>query len=121
MAKKWSLDEIQHEIARLDELRAQLMGRVANLSDEQKIKLLENAQPKIKPKTGEMEALLQAGYPDMSVKKANIIIGDWESGEDARVSRWPYREVERAQAFLSAWQASPVVVSQREPWTRTRL
>lgn len=68
----------------------------------------------IKPATEEMEAFLRSGYPDMSVKKAETIIAEREKDP----SRWPYDVYERAQAFLAAYRATPVVVSPRKGWTR---
>ena len=63
----------------------------------------------IKPGTKEMEAYLQAGYPDMSVEKAQTIIKERKENP----ALWPYEVMERAEAFLAAYKASPVVVSNK--------
>jgi hypothetical protein len=65
----------------------------------------------IKPGTPEMEALLQAGYPDMSVDKAKRIIKERQE----RPELWPYAMLERAEAFLAAYNAKPTAVSTRVP------
>ena len=65
----------------------------------------------IKPGTPEMEALLQAGYPDMSVEKAKRIIEERQK----RPELWPYAMLERAEAFLAAYSAKPIAVSTRVP------
>jgi hypothetical protein len=66
---------------------------------------------RIKPGTPEMEALLQAGYPDMSVDKAKRIIKERQE----RPELWPYAMLERAEAFLAAYNAKPIAVSTRVP------
>jgi len=66
---------------------------------------------KVKPGTPEMEALLQAGYPDMSVAKAKLIIKERKE----RPELWPYEMLERAEAFLAAYEASPIAVSTDVP------
>ena len=65
----------------------------------------------IKPGTPEMEALLQTGYPDMSVEKAKTIIKERREHPEL----WPYEVMERAEAFLAAYTAKPVVVSTKVP------
>lgn len=65
----------------------------------------------IKPGTPEMEALLQAGYPDMSVDKAKLIIKERKERPDL----WPYEMLERAEAFLAAYNAKPIAVSTKAP------
>lgn len=62
---------------------------------------------KIRPGTKEMEAMLQTGYPDMSVEKAKAIIKERKDNP----ALWPYEVMERAEAFLAAYSAAPVVVS----------
>lgn len=69
----------------------------------------------ILPGTPEMEAFLQVGYPDMTVKKANLIIK--ERGENPQI--WPYSEYERALAFLSAYGEKSRAISTDEGWKRT--
>ncbi len=71
---------------------------------------------KIKPGTPEMEALLQAGYPDMSVAKAKTIIKERKE----RPELWPYEMLERAEAFLAAYEATPVAVSTDVPTGLTK-
>jgi len=73
----------------------------------------EHIKP-VKPKTKAMEGLLQAGYPDMSVEKANAIIK--ERKENPQV--WPYEMLERAQAFLAAYNTPATVVAANPGWER---
>lgn len=68
----------------------------------------------IKPKTPEMEALLRAGYPDMTVKKAETIIKE----RQANPQSWPYEQLERAEAFLAAYNTGATVVAQNPGWER---
>ena len=70
----------------------------------------------IKPKTIEMEQFLQAGYPDMSVAKANAIIKERKENP----ASWPYEMYEKALAFLAAWEATPQVTSKRPGWKRSK-
>lgn len=68
----------------------------------------------IKPKTKEMEQFLQAGYPDMSVEKARTIIKERKENP----ASWTYEMLEKAEAFLAAYESSPVVTSTRQGWKR---
>lgn len=70
----------------------------------------------IKPKTKEMEQFLQAGYPDMTVEKAKTIIKERKENP----ALWPYEMLERAEAFLAAWENAPVVTSTRPGWKREK-
>ena len=81
-------------------------------------KMLEAMKKKaIKPKTPEMEAYLQAGYPDMNVEKAQTVIKERKENP----ASWPYEVYERAVAFLAAYEAkSTVVTSKRPGWRRSR-
>jgi len=63
------------------------------------------------PGSKELEALLQAGYPDLSKAKAERIIAE----RAKRPELWPYAMQERAEAFLAALNSVPVVVSTRHP------
>ena len=108
-------EQILKKLAELDELREALLGQVANMSNDEKIKVLEAAQPSVNPKSPQLEALLQAGYPGMTAKKARKILKQWEEQPE----RWPYEKVEEAEAFLSAYEGRATVVSTRQPW-RTR-
>ena len=65
----------------------------------------------IKPGTPEMEAMLQAGYPDMNVAKAKTIIKERKENP----ALWPYEVMERAEAFLAAYNTAPVAVSTKVP------
>lgn len=60
----------------------------------------------IRPMTPEMEAFLQAGYPDMSLALAEEIL----EGRKADPNRWPYQMVQKAQAFIAAYKAYPIAV-----------
>lgn len=81
---------------------------------EQEIKTLEQMMKIIKPETPEMEVLLQGGYPDMSVKRANAIITE----RKANPQSWPYAQLERAEAFLAAYKATPRPVATNPGWKR---
>jgi hypothetical protein len=70
----------------------------------------------IRPKTPEMEAFLKGGYPDMSVEKAKTIIKERKENP----AMWPYEMLERAEAFLAAYESAPQVVSKRAPWKREK-
>jgi len=70
--------------------------------------------PTISPKTPEMEIFLQAGYPEMSVEKANTIIKERKENP----STWPYEEYEKAQRFLTAYNSAPVSVDTEPGWKR---
>jgi len=63
------------------------------------------------PGSIELEALLQAGYPDMSRAKAERIIKE----RKANPALWPYEQLQRAEAFLAALFTAPVVVSTKVP------
>jgi len=77
-----------------------------------------NAQLKsILPKTKEMEAYLQVGYPDMSVEKAKTIIKERKETPGL----WPYEMLEKAEAFLAAWEGSPIVVSTKQPMQKLEV
>lgn len=108
-----TMQQIQKEIGRLDQLRAALLEKTRG---QDGIKALEQAQPMIEPGSKAHEALLATGY-GMDKKKADFIIKDVDAkgGE----SRFPYDLYENAQAFLEAFGAKPVVISTRPPW-RTR-
>jgi hypothetical protein len=110
-----SLTQIQAELGRLEELRAALVGQARHATNADKIKALEDAQPHIKPKTAQLESLLQAGY-GMSVAEAKTVLK--ERAEDP--ARWPLEEARKAQAMLAAYEATPQVISKRQPWRRTR-
>ena len=110
-----SLTQIQSELGRLDELRAALIGQASAMTNDDKIKALEDAQPHVKPKTVEMEALLQAGY-GLTVKEAETIIKE----RDADPVHWPLEEYRKAQALLAAYNAkTPTPSSNRAGWHRT--
>jgi hypothetical protein len=70
----------------------------------------------IKPNTVEMEQFLKAGYPDMSVAKAKTIIKERKENP----ASWPYEMLEKAEAFLAAYESSPQVTSKRPGWQRTK-
>ncbi len=70
----------------------------------------------IQPGTVEMELMLQAGYPDMTVVKAKQIIK--ERTENPML--WPYSELQRAEAFLAAYNGKAQVISTRKGWKRKK-
>ena len=114
--KPMSAAEIREALATLEQTREALIGQMTSMSAEDRIKMLAEAQPKVLPGTKEMEALLQAGYPDMSVEKAKRVIKERQENPHL----WPYEVVERAEAFLAAYNAKPVVTQTRAGWKRTR-
>ena len=69
---------------------------------------------RIRPGTPEMEAFLGAGYPGMTVAKAEAIIAE----RKVKPESWPYEQLEKAQAFLEAYRATPKVISTRPMWVR---
>ena len=109
------LSQIQTELGRLEQLRAALLNQAAHTTNEDKIKALEKAQPHIKPKTVQMEALLQAGY-GMTVEEAKTILKERKENPVA----WPLEEARKAQAMLAAYEATPQVISTRAGWRRTK-
>jgi hypothetical protein len=74
-----------------------------------------NLTPNIRPKTPQMEAALQAGYPDLSVVKAKLIIKERRETP----ALWPYEQLVRAEAFLAAYEGVPleqqVIATRRGP------
>ncbi len=71
---------------------------------------------RIAPKTPEMEAFLALGYGGMTVEKAKTIIR--ERKENPQL--WPYEEVQKAEAFLAAYEGKPQVISKRLPFDHRR-
>ena len=110
-----SLTDIQRELGRLETLRAALIHEAGSMTDADKIKALEAAQPHVKPKTPQMEALLQAGY-GITVDEAKAILKERKENPAA----WPLEEARKAQAFLAAYEATPQVISKRAGWKRSR-
>lgn len=105
--------EVLKKLGELEDLRRALLGQVANMSNDEKIKALEAAQPKVEPKTPEMEALLRAGYPNMTVKKAKAIIEERKKDPHS----WPYEQQELAETFLAAYEGGKrEPTSTRAPW-----
>jgi lauroyl/myristoyl acyltransferase len=87
------------------------------MTDQVTEMLAEMAKRKIKPKSKEMEAYLQAGYPDMSVEKARTIMKERKENP----ASWPYEMLERAEAFLEAYESTSTVINSKRPgWRRTR-
>ena len=108
--------QLQTELARLHELEAALLGQAATMTSAEKILALEAAQPHVKPKTKEAEALLQSGY-GMTVAKAETVIKE----RKADPALWPLERAEAAQAMLDAYNApTPKPSSTRAGWHRTR-
>jgi Holliday junction resolvasome RuvABC DNA-binding subunit len=108
MAKRINL---QKELARVREVEAEIMDRLANQSSDDKIKALEAAQPMIERDTPEMEALLAIGYK-MDKAKAERIIAERERQPEL----WPYEVYEAALAFLAALTTEPKPISTVKPW-----
>ena len=87
--------EINKKLAELEELRAELLGLQAQLTDEEKIKALADAQPKVKYGSPEHAALLAAGY-GMTIEQARTIIEERKKKPEL----WPYEEFAKAQAMI---------------------
>ena len=110
-----SLTQIQSELGRLEQLRAALVGQAAQMTPSDKIKALEDAQPHVKPKTPQAEALLQVGY-GLTVAECKAIIKE----RDANPVTWPLEEYRKAQAMLAAYNTeTPQPSSTRAGWHRT--
>jgi hypothetical protein len=117
MAKKLTEKELREKLAQLEQLREELLGQAAELTSAERIKALEDAQPKVKPGTPEMETLLSTGYKGMTVERANTIIEERKKDPQA----WPLERAEEAQAFLDAYNAKDrKPTSDRRGWKRTR-
>lgn len=77
----------------------------------------EVKKPKpIEPGTPEMEAMLQAGYPGMTVDRAKQIITERAKNPQA----WPLERAEQAQAYLDAYGSKARPVSTDPGWHRQR-
>jgi len=110
-----SLTQIQSELGRLEQLRAALVGMKERMTPSEKIKALEDAQPHVKPKTPQAEALFQVGY-GLSVAECKAIIKE----RDANPVAWPLEEYRKAQAMLAAYNTeTPKPSSTRLGWHRT--
>lgn len=111
---KLSNAEILSKLGELDELRAALLGQVSGATSQEKIRALEERQPHVKPKTKEMEALLMTGY-NMTIATAKRIIKE----RDENPLMWPLERYEAAKAMLTAYEATPEVISKRAGWQRS--
>jgi hypothetical protein len=81
--------------------------------------VVDTLVPNIKPKTPQMEQMLQAGYPDLNVEKAKLIIKERKENP----ALWPYEQVQRAEAFLAAYNGVPLeqqVISTRSAPRRSQ-
>ena len=65
--------------------------------------VLNSSSAAIKPGTPAMESYLRVGYPDMTVEKANAIVKE----RKANPASWPYEMLEKAEAFLAAYEMGP--------------
>lgn len=70
---------------------------------------------RILPGTPEMEAFLGVGYDGMTVEKANAIIEERKKNP----ALWPYDIMQKAQAFLAAYNATPVAIDKAPHWERS--
>ena len=108
------MQELQNKLKELDALRDEILGRMTGSTSQEKIKALEAAQPHVKPKSKEMEALLMTGY-NMTIATAKKIIKE----RDENPQMWPIERYEMAQAMLAAYEATPEVISTRAGWKRS--
>jgi len=109
------LATVQTKLGELEQLRAALLSQVAHSTSADKIHALAAAQPHVKPKTPQMEALLQAGY-GLTIAECKEILKERKDNPAA----WPLEEARKAQAMLAAYEATPVVTSKRAGWKRSR-
>ena len=65
----------------------------------------------IKPNTPEMDSYLQLGY-QFNLEHAKTVIAE----RKANPASWPLDHVEKCQAFIEAYSASPQVVATRPAW-----
>ena len=110
-----SYAKLNAELARVRELEAELAGRLASMTTEERIKALEAAQPVVKPKSKELAALLESGY-GFSIETAKKIVAE----RDANPQAWPLERYDAAKAMLAAYEAKPQVISTRRGWKRSR-
>ena len=102
---------LQQELRKVEAVRAELLGRLANATTDDRITALEEAQPKAVPGSKAHEALLASGY---GFDKAGAVQIIKERDADPRV--WPFEKYQQAKAFLEALKAKPQVISTRKPW-----
>lgn len=108
--------EINKKLAELEELRDELLGQQSRMTSQEKIRALEEAQPKVKIGSKEHAALLEAGY-GMTVEQAETIIKERQEKPEL----WPYEEFVKAKAMLAAFSAkNPQPSSDRQGWHRSR-
>jgi len=105
------MTDLQAQLKKIRTLEAEVLGQLATQTDDDKIEALEKAQPMVKPGSKEHEALLATGY-GFDKKQAETIIKE----RAERPELWPYAMKEKAEAFLAALKAKPVVISTRKAW-----
>ena len=78
-----------------------------------KVNVQEPVSAAIKPGTPAMESYLRVGYPDMTVEKAHMIIKERKENPQS----WPYEMLEKAHAFLAAYEQGPEtrVIGKKNP------
>jgi len=108
------LHEIEQRLNELEELRQALVNKATGATSQEKITALAAAQPMVKPKTKQLEALLMAGYK-MTIETAKAIIKE----RKADPQTWPLERYEDALAMIAAYEATPQVISTREGWKRS--
>lgn len=69
----------------------------------------------IKPKTPELQAMLERGY-QMSMDDAKRMIADWEKNPQS----WPLQDVKNARAMIAAFETAPVAVDETPGWQREK-
>lgn len=106
---------LERKLGELDALRAELLGQLSRQTSTEKIKALAAAQPHVKPKSKELEALLMSGY-GFGIAEAKKIVAE----RDKDPQSWPLTEYRKAQAMLEAYVAESQVISTRPAWHRTR-
>ena len=103
---------IQQMQKQLNDLQAAIYEKAASQTSDDKIKALEDAQPKVKHGSAEHAALLASGY-GFTVEDAKQIIKERDA--DPRV--WPFEKYQQAKAMLAALNAKPKeVINTKQPW-----
>jgi|GEM_PF-5232615 len=103
-----TVDQLQKKLSEVEALADEIRGKLAGLTPQERIAMLEKAQPMIKPKTMAMAMLLEAGY-GMSIEQARKVISE----RDKNPVAWPLEEYSKANAMLAAYEAKAKPTSSR--------
>lgn len=79
-----------------------------------KKKVIKDKPMRIKPKSPEMEALLQAGY-SFTIQNARRIVKEYEAGATHLMEK-----ADQAKAMIAAYESTAkIATSTRKPWSRS--